>query len=136
MNFIKWLYQKINPWEDITNNMLLDHLFNQIMVWIHDKDELYFIIDEELINIYFYYFVYTNKTIVVKDEYYSLKYSDDMVNLFIELKEISKSYGSLLFDEKERTSDDLFHFLFTYISDNKEIELMEEDAEFEFIEYE
>ena len=136
MNFIRWLYQKINKYEDITNVMLLDHLFNQIMIWINNKDELYFIIDEEILNIYFYYFVFTNKTNEVNDEYYLLKYSDDIVDLFIEFKEISKSYGSLLFHEKERTSHDLFNFLFMYIDCNRDIELNDEDIEFFLNEYE
>jgi len=116
--------------------MLLDHLFNQIMIWINNKDELYFIIDEEILNIYFYYFVFTNKTNEVNDEYYLLKYSDDIVDLFIEFKEISKSYGSLLFHEKERTSHDLFNFLFMYIDCNRDIELNDEDIEFFLNEYE
>jgi len=46
-----------------------------------------------------------------------------MVDLFLELKEITKSYGSQLLHEKNRTSNDLFHFIFTYVDEfNSEIE--------------
>ena len=62
----------------------------------------------------------------VADEYYELKYMEDMVDLFLNLKDITKSYGSQLFHEKNRTSNDLFHFLFSYIEEFEYIE--EEDS--------
>ena len=41
------------------------------------------------------------------DEYISFKYSDEIVDLFLEMKKITMSYGSLILHEKGRTSDDL-----------------------------
>ena len=40
-----------------------------------------------------------------------------MVDLFLKLKDITKSYGSQLMHEKNRTSNDLFHFIFTYVDE-------------------
>lgn len=119
---LKWLYQTVNPWDDILNKDILDHLFEVILMWI-EQQEVELIIERNIFNIYFYIFIYSNQTEFVKDEYYNIKYSEDMVDLFLELKEITKSYGSQLLHEKNRTSNDLFHFIFTYVDEfNSEIE--------------
>ena len=119
---LKWLYQTVNPWDDILNKDILDHLFEVILMWI-EQQEVELIIERNIFNIYFYIFIYSNQTDFVKDEYYNIKYSEDMVDLFLELKEITKSYGSQLLHEKNRTSNDLFHFIFTYVDEfNFEIE--------------
>ena len=119
---LKWLYQTVNPWDDILNKDILDHLFEVILMWI-EQQEVELIIERNIFNIYFYIFIYSNQTDFVKDEYYNIKYSEDMVDLFLELKEITKSYGSQLLHEKNRTSNDLFHFIFTYVDEfNSEIE--------------
>ena len=119
---LKCLYQTVNPWDDILNKDILDHLFEVILMWI-EQQEVELIIERNIFNIYFYIFIYSNQTDFVKDEYYNIKYSEDMVDLFLELKEITKSYGSQLLHEKNRTSNDLFHFIFTYVDEfNSEIE--------------
>ena len=116
------MYQTVNPWDDILNKDILDHLFEVILMWI-EQQEVELIIERNIFNIYFYIFIYSNQTEFVKDEYYNIKYSEDMVDLFLELKEITKSYGSQLLHEKNRTSNDLFHFIFTYVDEfNFEIE--------------
>ena len=113
---LKWLYQTVNPWDDILNKDILDHLFEVILMWI-EQQEVELIIERNIFNIYFYIFIYSNQTDFVKDEYYNIKYSEDMVDLFLELKEITKSYGSQLLHEKNRTSNELFHFIFTYVDE-------------------
>ena len=120
MKFTSWLYKKINPRDNITYKDVLDNLFDRILHWIKSKDRFEITIDIELLKINFYLFIYSNNTNNIDNEYYSLQYSDDIVDLFLELKEITYSYGSLLLHEKERTSNDLFNFLFTYINENSD----------------
>ena len=127
----KWLYQKVYSWDDIIYKDILDHLFEVIMMWI-ERNGFELIVEREIFNASFYIFVYSNKTTLVDDEYYELKYMEDMVDLFLNLKDITKSYGSQLFHEKNRTSNDLFHFLFTYI---EEIDYGEEEDSNDIIIY-
>ena len=128
----KWLYQKVYSWDDIIYKDILDHLLDAIVMWIEQNDfEL--IVEREIFNAAFYIFVYSNKTTLINDEYYELKYMEDMVDLFLNLKDITKSYGSQLFHEKNRTSNDLFHFLFSYI---EEFEYIEEEDSNDVIFYE
>ena len=117
MNFTSWLYKKINPRDNITYKNVFDDLFDRILHWIKSKDRFEITIDIELLKINFYLFIYSNNTNNIDNEYYSLQYSDDIVDLFLELKEITYSYGSLLLHEKDRTSNDLFNFIFTYINE-------------------
>tara|TARA_B100001094_G_scaffold76255_1_gene72672 strand:+ start:728 stop:1129 length:402 start_codon:yes stop_codon:yes gene_type:complete len=117
MNFTSWLYKKINSRDNITYKDVFDNLFDRILHWIKSKDRFEITIDIELLKINFYLFIYSNNTNNIDNEYYSLQYSDDIVDLFLELKEITYSYGSLLLHEKERTSNDLFNFIFTYINE-------------------
>ena len=117
MNFTSWLYKKINSRDNITYKDVFDNLFDRIIHWIKSKDRFEITIDIELLKINFYLFIYSNNTNNIDNEYYSLQYSDDIVDLFLELKEITYSYGSLLLHEKERTSNDLFNFIFTYINE-------------------
>lgn len=66
------------------------------------------------------------------DDYFNLKYSDDIIDLFLKFKEISKNYGSTLFDKK-CNSYDLIEFLEenTYLveqkNDTKDNELLIDD---------
>lgn len=120
MNFTSWLYKKINSRDNITYKDVFDNLFDRIIHWIKSKDRFEITIDIELLKINFYLFIYSNNTNNIDNEYYSLQYSDDIVDLFLELKEITYSYGSLLLHEKERTSNDLFNFIFTYINEIKD----------------
>ena len=117
MNFTSWLYKKINPRDNITYKNVFDDLFDRILHWIKSKDRFEITIDIELLKINFYLFIYSNNTNNIDNEYYSLQSSDDIVDLFLELKEITYSYGSLLLHEKDRTSNDLFNFIFTYINE-------------------
>ena len=119
----KWLYQKVYSWDDIIYKDILDHLLDVIVMWI-EQNGFELSVEREIFNAYFYIFAYTNQTNLIEDEYYELKYMEDMVDLFLNLKDITKSYGSHLFHEKNRTSNDLFHFLFTYI---EEVDYIEEE---------
>ena len=46
MNIIKWLYQKPNHWDDITNKEISDKLFSVLIDWINEQDNLLITIDK------------------------------------------------------------------------------------------
>ena len=48
------------------------------------------------------------------DDYPIYKYSEDIVDIFLHMKDISHSYTSNILHENFRTSDDLLHFIFDY----------------------
>lgn len=136
MELVQWLYQKLNRWDDIIYKDVLDHLFDVIFQWITIQPNLELMIDYELFKLYFYQFITSNKTTLITDEYYSLQYSEDIVDLFLELKDITKSYGTTLLHEKWRTSNDLFHFIFTFINEVKELENEDDKHENIYYDYE
>ena len=45
------------------------------------------------------------------DEFMVMKYSEDIVDLFLQMKDITQSHGSSFLHEKGRTSDDLLQFI-------------------------
>ena len=83
----------------------------------------------------FYGFLCNQNEINNYDEYFDMKYSDEIIDLFLDMKEITKSYGSLLFYEKNRTSYDLQVFLFNNITLTEDNDYGEE-MEYENDEYE
>lgn len=62
------------------------------------------------------------------DGLFNLKYSEEVVDLFLKFKEISKNHGSTLFEKPNVNSDQLMEFLEknTYLSE-KEIKVKEND---------
>ena len=60
-------------------------------------------------------------------EYFNLKYSDDVVDLFLEFKEITKGYGSMLLYDKEDNSNNLLDFLHNYCEIIEEEESIDDD---------
>ena len=62
-------------------------------------------------------------------ELFQLKYPSEIVDLFIKFQEISKSYGSFLFQKKGITSNDLLEFL----NDNVYIHINEQMIQEELV---
>ena len=118
MKFREWIYKKKNHWDNTTNKMILDQILSKIIQYIIKNDELYFKYELDLFRINFYIFAYTQKVEDYKYsedyEYFNMKYSDDIVNLFLELKECTKANGSTLFHNKE-TSNNLLDFLYNNV---------------------
>ena len=134
MELVQWLYQKLNRWDDIIYKDVLDHLFDVIFQWITIQPNLELMIDYELFKLYFYQFITSNKTTLITDEYYSLQYSEDIVDLFLQMKTITQSYGSFFLHEKGRTSDELLQLIIRnviVIDDN----IIEDDLENIFNDY-
>ena len=62
-------------------------------------------------------------------------YCDEVIDLFLHMKEITKSYGSFLLHDREDTADDLLYFIFNNTVNQEFIE-EDEGTEAENHEYE
>ena len=132
------MYKKNNKWDNTTNKQLLDQILSKIIQWFTQQNELFFKYEFDVFRINFYIFAYTQK---VEDyeysedyEYFNMKYSDDIVNLFLEIKDHTKAYGSTLFHNKE-TSNNLLDFIYNNVSvynENLEENDIDEDIDNQF----
>ena len=115
MNFREWIYKKNNHWDNTTNKMILDQILSKIIQYIIKNNELFFKYELDLFRLNFYIFAYTQKVenyeYSENYEYFNMKYSDDIVDLFLEIKEFTKANGSTLFHNKQ-TSNNLLDFLY------------------------
>ena len=103
------LYQKISKYSDDLYIDLLDHLFIHIVKWVNSNEEIKLLYDFQEIRLLFFYFILNKKH--NNDNYdlkYDLKYSDDLTNIFITMKNISNSYCTNILERK--TSYDLLEF--------------------------
>ena len=103
------LYQKISKYSDDLYIDLLDHLFIHIVKWVDSNEEIKLLYDFQEIRLLFFYFILNKKH--NNDNYdlkYDLKYSDDLTNIFITMKNISNSYCTNILERK--TSYDLLEF--------------------------
>lgn len=128
--FKKVLHKKTSKYSDITNKFMFHKLFLLFYNWILIKDDL--IIINNTLRLSFYTFLCrldkcknSNDLGISNDshDYIVVKYSEEIVELFLEMKEITKSYGSLILHEEGRTSDDLLQVLI------ENVELVDEYTE-------
>ena len=91
--------------EDFKLNTDEETLFNNLCVFLYEN---------YILNEYNYKIIYDKNF-----EYFDLKYCSDIVDLFIEFKEISYGFTNDIFD-KNKTSNDLLDFIY------KNIELLED----------
>tara|TARA_Y100000817_G_scaffold256450_1_gene209764 strand:- start:3233 stop:3667 length:435 start_codon:yes stop_codon:yes gene_type:complete len=128
--FKKVLHKKTSKYSDITNKFMFHKLFLLFYNWILIKDDL--IIINNTLRLSFYTFLCrldkcknSNDFYISNDshDYIVVKYSEEIVELFLEMKEITKSYGSLILHEEGRTSDDLLQVLI------ENVELVDEYTE-------
>ena len=112
-DLVKWLYTDISKYSNDKNKDLVDPLFLSLINFIKKHDELYLEEDLETFKVLFYQFMYTKNVdnIDEKKEVFVLKYTDEITDLFLKLKDISNSYGSNLFNKKGFTSNHLVEFL-------------------------
>ena len=112
-DLVKWLYTDISKYSNDKNKDLVDTLFLSLINFIKKHDELYLEEDLETFKVLFYQFMYTKNVdnIDEKKEVFILKYTDEITDLFLKLKDISNSYGSNLFNKKGFTSNHLVEFL-------------------------
>ena len=125
-SFKKFLHQKISKYDEASFKDMFNDLFLIVIHWINRKNELVIINERRIFQQNFYAFLCNQNKNNNYDEYFDMKYSDEIVDLFLDMKEITKSYGSLLFYEKNRTSYDLQVFLLNNITLTEDKEYEEE----------
>jgi hypothetical protein len=118
MNLSLWYLQ---------NKYLLQICFYILYRWILDNSEIKLITDEEefynsFINMVYYEY-YNNNIPIVNEtdeqstEYFELKYTSDITDMFIEFKNISNNCCSHIFFNKWNTSDSILNLITNNISD-------------------
>lgn len=110
------LSQKISKYGDDTYEDLFDEMFNVLVGWLEKQENIYPITDFKTIRSRFFIFLIDNYSEGVNliDEYPVYKYSEDIVDIFLNMKDISHSYTSNILHENFRTSYDLLQFIFDY----------------------
>jgi hypothetical protein len=110
------LSQKISKYSDDTYEDLFDEIFIVLVEWLEKQDNIYPITDFKTFRAMFFIFLIDNYSEGVNliDDYPIYKYSEDIVETFLHMKDISHSYTSNILHEKFRTSDNLLHFIFDY----------------------
>lgn len=124
--FNEWLFQKIDYENSYYIKDVLNEMFNHIINFVNKYEEIKFSYDINTMKDKFYKHIY--KIYYLKDtsnfdsydndiyEYFSLKYSEDIINLFLEFKEISKKNNLSLFHQINDCSLYIQDFLFTILS--------------------
>lgn len=134
------LQKKISKYSDDTYLDLFNNLFCIFTSWISKQKELIIIDDINTLKIHFYLLLLKKDSTFQNyyDDYFTCKYSEDMVDLFLKMKNISNNYGSNILDN-DFTSDNLLKYLqyHTYVDDNIDNEhqedINEELNDYEFI---
>ena len=133
--FKKFLNQRTSKWCESTNKEMFNRLFSLLYVWIYNQPDLIIINDKMNFQYFFYAFICNvSNDIDYYDEYIIIKYSEDIVDLFLQMKTITQSYGSFFLHEKGRTSDELLQLIIRnviVIDDN----IIEDDLENIFNDY-
>lgn len=120
----KWLNTKIKYSENIMSDCLR-YIFTRVIKWINNQDEIIYIGDfntdyENFTEfIYNYYIPPVNKLNQSDDEefeYFDLKYNDDILNLFLDLKEYTRSKNLNLFHNS--TYDFLIDYIYSIVEIN------------------
>ena len=137
---IQWLFAKPNRYSNISYKEILDHMFGIMYQFINSCEDLDIILTKELFRINFYLFIFQNNypTPIMNYEdsdYISTKYSSDIVDLFIDFRDMSNAYGVSLFQND--TSDRLSEFIisncnllnesdFIQVNDDQDKEMIED----------
>ena len=126
---IKWLFTK-PKFSEATKKEILDELINHILNFIRENNDLHITNEYSSLKIDFYNFIYHNNSITIdnnqKFDIFTMKYSSCISDLYIHLKEITKSYNLDIFRNSQNNSYDLLCFIFQctdfdYLNDENDI---------------
>ena len=108
-----------------TNSDILQEFVLLIMNWIERTPEIGCDYDISTFKLKLYRWIYKSYFLQQRNdfdpydpelyEYFSMKFSEDIIDMFVRCKEITRSYNSTLFHKKDDVSLDLEQCLFTYI---------------------
>jgi hypothetical protein len=119
-----WLFTHIPYDKEYYIKDVLNELVDEITYFIESTPELECDYEESTLKSKFYQFAYQSfvnqkEEFVPYDEelyeYFSLKFSQDIINIFLRMKEITKRYNVDIFHKKQDISLDLEDFLFDHL---------------------
>ena len=119
-----WLVTHIPYDKDYYIKDVLNELLDEINYFVESTHELECDYEESTFKFKFYQFAYRShinkkEEFVPYDEelyeYFSLKFSQDIINIFLRFKEITKRYNVDIFHGKRDISLDLEDFLFDHL---------------------
>ena len=103
--------------KSINNKYLINNLYDMIIKWMNNTEDVFCETDYNTFKINFFKFVYLGRLDKIKENnlYYELKYNSDIIDLYLEMENIMKSQGRLMF--KNINPNNLLEFLIdnTYI---------------------
>ena len=120
--FNEWLFTKIDYENNYYIKDVLNEMINHIINFVNRYDEIKFSYDLDTVKDKFYHYIYNiyylNKKSNFDDsddmyEYLSLKFSEDIIDLFLRFKEISKLNNLSLFHQRDDCSLYIQDFLFS-----------------------
>ena len=122
ISFDKWISTKIKYDDSYYIKDVLNECVKDIICLVNSNTELEFDYEEETFKDKFYHFIYLTYVCQRKEvfepydkdmyEYFTLKFSEDIINLFLGCKEIGRRYNLDIFHNKGATSIELEDFLF------------------------
>ena len=121
----KWLQTRIIITDNFTIKDVLNELCKDIFFWIHKTPEIECDYEESTFRRKFYKFIYQTYNNQQKDDfvpydeemylYFTMKFSQDIIDLFMGFKETTRGYNLHLFHNSKDISLDLEQFLFTHL---------------------
>ena len=125
MTLKKWLQTRIIITDNFTIKDVLNELCKDIFFWIHKTPEIECDYEESTFRRKFYKFIYQTYNNQQKDDfvpydeemylYFTMKFSQDIIDLFMGFKETTRGHGLHLFHNSKDISLDLEQFLFTHL---------------------
>ena len=128
----------------INNNLdMINIFFDRLMNFIYkNDDEIILNTDEETLFNHFCEFLYDNYILNIYNsdidynnnfEYFDYKYCSDIIDLFIEFKDISYGFTNNIF-KYNNLSNNLLEFIYKNIELNEDFEYYEENSDEEYLE--
>ena len=144
ISFDKWISTRIQYDDSYYIKDVLNEFVKDIFLFVNSNTELELDYEEETFKDKFYQFIYqtylSQKTDVFKAydedmyEYFTLKFSEDIINLFLGFKEKTKRYNLDLFHKRNDISLYLEDFLFNHLLvEDPYYDTEEEDNEEKYI---
>jgi hypothetical protein len=114
--FLRWLVSYPSKYSSATNKEILKHMFQIIHGWICSYEEIEIIPVKEILLVKFYLFMFTHEypsSSMPEEEfdYVSMRYTDEIVDIFLQVRDISDSYGGNFFHKKYDSADRLLQFI-------------------------
>lgn len=125
ISFDRWLIQTVVYDNSYHIKDVLNLFIKEINLWVNRNPEIEHDYEKETFQDKFYKMIFneyyndTNKYIEPYDteiyEYFSLKFSQDITDLYLYFKELTKVYNLDLFHNKRSNSINLHDFLFNHL---------------------